>query len=416
MRKPLTAKQRADLAAQLKPVITDVLSDPTMQAHILNAYGHAPAPEGPSYTELALAGSRGQQRQPRSGRDLSPGLRTVARVALATVIGNNDRGAMLDAAKTLDVHDELQKALSAGSSVGGGALLREDVADEVVEALRGASIVRQAGPRGIEIPAGNMRVPRIDVSTSSGWIGEGQAIPVSDLKTGSVNLVAKTNATIVALTNELSRFAQQADIDQIVVQDMVEAIAETEDRAFLEGSGTQNEPLGILNAVDAGQKFNSTGSTVDAVVADLSKAMTLLLNADVPMRDPVWLMAPRTRTFLQTLTGANDQFLFRDELSDRSGGGRLFGWPVFSSTHIPVDLGAGNDESRIYFIDIQELMIGDVAGLVIDRSGDATLNIDGVDVSLFQTNRAAFRVLRWVDSALRHSVSASVIEAVKWGA
>lgn len=413
MRK-LTDKQHRELRAQLKPVITDVLSDPTMQAHILNAYAHAP--EGAThYERLAIEGSdRGQHgRTLRGSRDLSPGIRTFARIGLATALGQGDRSAMLDAAKTLDVHDELKKALEAGSTVGGGALLTDPTADEVIEVLRGMSIVRRAGPREIEIPAGTLRTPRIDVGVSSGYVGEGKAIPSSDVQTGSVSLVAKKLAALVILSNELSQFGNAGDIDAIVADDMFASISETEDVAFLTGTGTENEPLGIVNAVAAGQKFNANATVnVANTVDDLSKAMNLLLTAAVPMRSPAWLWAPRTSTFLRTLLNANGQFVFRDEI-DR---GRLFGWPFFESTHVPVDLGAGNDESLIVFADMSEIMVGDVRQVALDRSNQATVTINGVLTSLFETDRAAIRVRTWNDLQMRHDVGAAVIESVLWGA
>lgn len=149
-----------------------------------------------------------------------------------------------------------------------------------------------------------------------------------------------------------------------------------------------------------------------AVVDDLRTIMNLLLNADVPMRNPAWLMAPRTRTFLQTLLDANNNFVFRQEIENS----RLFSFPVHTSTHVPINLGAGNDESLIIFADMSKVMVGDVRQVALDRSNQASVTIDGVLTNLFETDRAAIRVRQWNDLVMRHDVGTAVMEAVLWGA
>lgn len=401
---------RRELREYVAPIIRECLQDPSLAAII---EPHLRSGDPTNYAERILNASHsGNPGAPRRSRELAPGVRTFARLGLACALGGGDRAATTEAARALDVQDELAKAMSAGDAGVGGILLRDPIADDVIDVLRGLSIVRRAGPREIEIPAGALKTPRVDTGVSSSYVGEGQAIPAVDLKTGSVQLLARKLATLVVLSNELSQFGTGADIDALVADDMMASISETEDRAFLQGSGAVHEPLGIINAVDAGQKFNANATVnVANVISDLRKIMNLLLNADVPMRSPAWLCAPRTLTFLRTLLDSNNNFVFRQEIEQN----RLFGWPVHASTHVPINLGGGSDESYIVFADMSEVMIGDVRQIALDRSNAASVTIDGSLVSLYETDRSALRIRTWNDLALRHSVGAAVMENVTWG-
>ena len=405
----LNTKQRARLRRQLGPIIQEALEEgvvPIIQEEVGKVLADAKA-EGPSYADRILSG-RG-----RSPRDLPDAAKVFARLGLVQAIGQGDRATALEAARTLEVEDEYQKALSAGSAEGGGLLLQDDQAREIIDLLRPVSVMRQIGAQGIDIPRGTMRTPRIDVGVTSGYVAEGAAIPTSDLKTGQVVLTAKKLAALVVLTNELVQFSGDVNVDAIVLQDMLASIGETEDVKFLFGSGAEAEPLGITKQVAAGNKFDANATVnVSNVVADLRTAMTKLSSADVPLRRPVWIWSPRTSNFLMTLLNVDGQFVFRREIEQ----GRLFRWPFFETNNIPNDLGGGSDESVIIAADAQEIMLGDVAQVGIDRSGQATVKLDGVDTNLFETDRTAIRVRLWNDIALRHDVGIAVMEAVTWGA
>lgn len=401
----LTPKQKARLRDQIAPLVNDEVKE-AVEREVGHFLRQEKSDQSSYYLDKILGG--------RSARksELPYAARTFARLGIAMAMP--DSGLALEAARTLNVEGEYQKAMSAGSAADGGLLLQDDQADEVIELLRPFSVMRQIGAREVPIPRGTLRTPRIDVGATSGYVAEGKAIPASDIKTGAVVLTAKKLATLVVLTNELARFSQgDTNVDQIVVQEMLDSMGETEDVKFLFGTGSEAEPTGIVNQVAASQKFNANATVnVDNVVADLRTAMTRLSNANVKMRVPVWIWSPRTSNFLMTLLNADGQFVFRNEIER----GTLFRWPFFESNNIPNDLGGGSDESLIIAADASEIMLGDVAQIGIDRSTAAAVTLDGQLTSLFETDRAAVRTRAWNDIRLRHNVGIAVMEQVTWGA
>lgn len=80
---------------------------------------------------------------------------------------------------------------------------------------------------------------------------------------------------------------------------------------------------------------------------------------------------------------------------------------------IPNDLGGSNNESVVILVDAAQVMIGDVDQVVVDRSTDATLDIDGTETNLFSHDLRSNRTRQRNDIRLRHDVGISVIEAVK---
>ena len=365
-----------------------------------------------SYTAQILNGRNshgGRQRQ-----EMPEAAKVFARLGLVAGLGSGDRSHEIELARKFDVESQYKAAQSAGSAEGGGLLIIDDMAADIIELLRPFSVVRQIGARSVGIPRGTLRTPKITAGVSSAYVAEGKAIPAGKIKVGQISLQARKLATLVVFTNELRTFA--GDVDAILLDDMLASIGTTEDKAFLFGEGTENEPRGITNWVVINNVFNATqaggSASLTEVQGDLRQAEELLLSADVPMRSPVWIMSPRSRLFLRDLRDTQDRGIFGEEMRQSRS---INGIPFFQTNNIPNNLGGG-DESLVILVDASEVVIGDVEMLGVDRSDSAVIKIDGTDTSLFESDMSAIRVRQFNDLILRHDVSAAVIEAVKWGA
>ena len=406
----LTAKQKADLHKLFVPLVQASLKEglaPAIREEIrkMTDDGH-----NPSYTRRILDG----HSQPRPG-EMSEAARVFARLGLCALMGSGDHGSELEMARTLDIESYYKSAQSAGSAAGGGLLIIDEMANDVIELLQPFSVVRQIGARLVAIPRGALRTPKITSGVASAYVAEGAKIPSSRMKVGQISLSAKKLASLVVLTNELGQFA--GDIDQILLDDMLASIGKTEDKAFLFGLGVENEPRGIVDwAIDA-NVFDATQAgakaTLTEVQADLQKVEQLLLSADVPMRTPVWIMSPRSRLFLRDLRDTQDRGVFGDEMRQSK---TINGISYFTTNNVPNNLGGGTNESKVILVDASEVVIGDVPQVSVDRSKDATVTIDGAETNLFERDMSAIRLRMWNDLILRHDVSAAVLEAVKWGA
>ena len=117
---------------------------------------------------------------------MSEAARVFARLGLVAGLSAGDPSQEMSLAKTLDIEAQYKAAQSAGSAEGGGLLLLDDMASEIIELLQPYSVVRQIGPRLITIPRGAMRTPKVTSGVSSAYVAEGAAIPSSQIKVGQI--------------------------------------------------------------------------------------------------------------------------------------------------------------------------------------------------------------------------------------
>ena len=93
----------------------------------------------------------------------------------------------------------------------------------------------------------------------------------------------------------------------------------------------------------------------------------------------------------------------------------LHQWPVFTTTNIPITLGGGT-ETEIYFVDADEVILGEVDAIEIEMSREAAYkNASGSMVSAFQRDQSLIRATLRHDLAVRHPESIAIKTAVTWG-
>jgi HK97 family phage major capsid protein len=305
------------------------------------------------------------------------------------------------------------KGLSGLTFSSGGALIPEDMADELIEALRASSVMRSMGIRTIDMPTGSMRINRVKVPADPNAVQEGTGPNAGTYTFQDVVLNAKKIMTIVPITKDLIEQASPA-VDAFIAEDMQEAMRVKEDLQLLRGDGTANEHLGLFEIVKANYAatnvFNSTGAGAAQIIADLRTAMTQPRTNKVPERDPGWLWNHRSKLFLFTLLDVNSNHIFRDEIT----GGMLYGYKYGTSENIPQNLGGGSNESEVCFTDFGHLVIGDTRDLRVEVvDGAAYKNDAGNIVSAFTDAKTSLKS----GFNSRHLGAETVlIEAVTWGA
>lgn len=356
----------------------------------------------------------------------------VARAIRSIALGHMTRRSSTEVAK--DAYGDnaapvqaVVKALESGqispdstSSAAGGYLVAQDYLAELIELLRPASVVMSLQPRVLPMPNGNLTIPGIATGSQASYVGENTNISSTEPTFREVTLAAKKLAAIVPVSNDLIRFASVA-AEQAVLDDLVAAIAQRMDLAFLRGDGSSNTPKGLLSLVNVANKFNGTdlsgvsggqAALVQAVRSDLGKAELKLEEANVPMLRAGWILAPRTRTYLADLTDTNGNRAF-PEISD----GMLRGRPFRVTSQVPTNLGSSpSKESEIYLADFAQVIVGESMGVQVSASDVAAYH-DGANVqAAFSKDQTVIRGITEHDMGVRHDKAIAVIQAVTWGA
>ena len=330
--------------------------------------------------------------------------------ALAANRGDPERAARFAERQWSDT--TLARALASGDGTAGGFLVPEQYSAELIELLRPLAVVRRLGATVLPMPGGTLTVPKITGGASAEYVGENQNIGKTEPKFGQLRLTARKLAAVVPISNDLIRFSSP-QADAVVRDDVVSAMAQREDAAFIRDDGTGNAPKGLRYWALAANVIAANGTVnLTNVTTDLGKLVLGLRNSNVRMIRPGWLFSPRTEHYLMTIRDGNGNFAFREDML----AGRLWGYPFGVTTQIPDNLGGGSDESEIYLVDMADSVIAESTNLIIDVSSEAAYHDGSSVVSAFSLDQTVIRVIASHDFGMRHDASVAILTTVKWGA
>lgn len=332
--------------------------------------------------------------------------------ALLCIASGGSRGGAMDTwKKHFSFDGALEKALSASDFGAGGALLDQEFSTDIIEFLRPASVVMASGPRIMNMTAtGTIEVPKVNTGSTASYVGENQTGGITEPEFGNLVLIRKKLKAEIPVSNDLLRFAT-LDADAIIRDDAVAAMSQRQDAAFIRDDGTLFTPKGLRFQVPAVNVIVTTGAALANIEADLGSAVLALRDKDVRLIRPGWLMSPRTEMALMTIrTGVNENYAFRAEMI----AGRLVGYPFKVTTQIPEDLGAGTDESEVYFADFSEVVVGEAMGIIVDATSSGAYYDGAALRSAFSRDQTVIRLIMQHDIGMRHDFGVSVITEVVW--
>jgi HK97 family phage major capsid protein len=135
--------------------------------------------------------------------------------------------------------------------------------------------------------------------------------------------------------------------------------------------------------------------------------MLYALDADnVPAEGRAWIIHPRTVNTLRQIKDSDSKYLWADP-SAPGDPPTLWGYPVYTTTAIPVDetQGTNDDCSTIYLGCWPEFIIGQRKALEL-RASDAAGNA-------FEYDQIFIRAIMRVDCNARHTDSFEVLKGVR---
>lgn len=341
----------------------------------------------------------------------------VAALLAAAIAGRGSKRAAAEAAGRIGSPFAI-KALQASTFSAGGVLIRDDIAQEIITALRPSSVFRTAGERGphvVNLAHGNLTLSVQTGSSGAEFVAEGQAVEVTagpshGFVTRQVVMLRRV-AALTAVSNDLTRYTAAKSLS-FAAEDLLLAVGQREDQAYLRDDGSVSTPRGLKYQMPVENVLLNDAASLSGsdLAAELGRLWQRLMETDVPMVDCCWFMAPRTFVFLRDLYKPNGRKFF-PTLSENAP--RLEGWPVQWTNAIPIDLGGG-DESEIYFVDMNEVVIYQWPEVLIDFSNSALYVAGGEPVCAFARDETLVSVRYAVDMRLRHPQAAAMLTEVDW--
>jgi hypothetical protein len=125
---------------------------------------------------------------------------------------------------------------------------------DVIELLRPAAVVRSMGPMTIPMPNGTVKVPKVTTGATASYMGENTNVAKSEEQFGQITLTWKKLGVLVPISNDLIRYSSPS-ADAVVRDDVVRAMAQREDQAFLRDDGTERHAEGPEVWINDGERL-----------------------------------------------------------------------------------------------------------------------------------------------------------------
>lgn len=357
------------------------------------------AGENPEQAKKAATGSIQVEDTLPPGIGFAQYTRAKMAAALAAKAGNFI--APHDMAKALGFNDsvvQFTKAATLGTTTNSGfaGVLTDPktYSGEFIELLRNATVFDKL--KGYRRVPFNVKIKGQLTGGTAQWVGEGKAKPLTNPTFGEVEIKEHKLAAITVYTQELMRRSDPA-IDTLVRDDLIEAAKALIDTTFLgDGAQTAETPAGILNGVDA---ITSTGATADKVEADLLTLIKTFVEVNLSTDNSYFVMSETRAMQLALLRDALGNTYFNG--MNLQGQRTLLGIPVVTSQSLG---------DKIMLIKMSEVLVAEDGGIDVSYSDQATL-VDGETThNLWQENKFAVRVEKFITWAKRRPIASAFIQ------
>lgn len=296
----------------------------------------------------------------------------------------------------------------AQSGSGGNLVATNLLAQDFIELLRNRTRVLQLGATVLDGLVGNVAIPSETAGATASWTAENSSLTESDQTFGQLTLSPHMLGAFTKVSRRMILQATPA-VQQVVERDLALQLAVAIDAAAIAGTGSSNQPTGILNTSNIGSVAigtNGGAPTYDNIVALYQAvaeanadrgALGFLTNAAVKS---TLLTTPKIGTtfpeFVWESPDANDA---------RALDGQMIGYRAAVSNNVPSNLtkGTGTDLSAIIFGNWNDLIVANWGGLDIL-----------VDPFTYSAS-GEIGIVAWqaLDIGVRHAASfAAIVDAV----
>ena len=216
-----------------------------------------------------------------------------------------------------------------------------------------------------------MSLPRF-TEASAGFVAEGGTFPSLGTLVTSVDATPRLASARIAFSRRLKVLVP--DAEAAVLAEVGRAVAALIERGCIDGTGTNAEPLGLLN-LPARLTQSFAGATPTS--AELGEMLEKIGDAKADLRKVCFLLHPSTAAdLMQTEVSATSGQLV---LRYYEGAYRIHGRPVFISTNVTEDKVLALDPtfSRIIYFGASQIVVDPYSGAL---NGETRLNVlNGVD-------------------------------------
>lgn len=319
-----------------------------------------------------------------------------ASAAVAVKTGKEARGFFIPA--------EVQaRDLTVGSDPAGGYTVETGAQGQsMIELLRNRMMVERMGARTLDGLIGDIAIPKMTGGATAYWVAESGDVTESSQTFGQLSMVPKTVGAVTDISRKLL-LQSSIDVEGLVNSDLATALAIEIDRVAIEGSGSANQPTGILSTSGIGSIVGATNGAApdwDDVV-NLWGAVAVD-NADFGATG--YLVNSNTVSkFMRTAKiSSTDSVRIMNEFPGADGMTTLAGARCGVSNQVPADLTKGSGTA------LSAIIYGNWTDLIIAMWGTLDILVDPYTGGLAGTVRVIAH--KDVDVGVRHPESFAAMQ------
>lgn len=301
-----------------------------------------------------------------------------------------------------------QRATYATGAAATGGVTVPTILDaaNLIEYLRNRALCMQMGVRMLSGLTGNLDIPRQTGIASTYWVGEGGSVSQSESTFEKITFTPKTVGVKSRMTR-LMLLQSSIDIEAFVRQDIAQSIALEIDRTVINGSGSSNQPTGLLVAsgiATVALGTNGAAPTWDAFV----EAETQVSTANADIGNLGYMSTPKVRgklkRTLKNPTATNSDWIWENGSDPLMG--MVNGYSMGITNQMPSTLtkGTGTGLSSIIFGNWSDILIGEwgVFEILANQFG---VGYDSGDIEV--------RALQTIDIQIRRPASfVKIVDAI----
>lgn len=304
----------------------------------------------------------------------------------------------------------VQKAMASSPAASGGFFMGDGFNRDFIELLWPNSAFLQGSPVEVPMPEGVYRQAGGNAKPTAGYRAEAAAIGQSTPTLRNIDMSAKLLSGLVVLSNQIRRWSL-GQADSYVSSSLSSVMGIALDLNTLNGTGAGNAPLGLANIVGI-TSFAATAGVAPAIAtvdSDLRKLLLPFNRFPTLKRNMAFVMEQRVIGHLADKRDGNGNYAYPTMQGDNPS---IKGVRVLDSGQLPVNLGAGTNESIIMLVSFGTILHGLSKSLELAMSTEATIG----GVNLFETDQSAIRATLEHDVEAQYVESVNKLTAVQWGA
>lgn len=251
-------------------------------------------------------------------------------------------------------HEIFEQRAVTSSNTGANLIPEVHRGDLMIDTLRPSIQVASLGATVMSGLTGDQDIPRLTGNSTAYWVADHEAVTRSDHTYDTVQLGPKTVAAQLEYARRMLINATPS-IERLVINDLQYMTANAVNYAAINGDGTSNTPLGILNTTGIGNVSHGTNggpATWESILELINE-----LSADSALQGQLgFLTSPKVVKKLRSsvkVTSTDSQMIMNGVTS-------LADYTLKQSTHVPDDgtKGTGTNLSTIIFGNWSDLLIG----------------------------------------------------------